>query len=90
MDGRRVRGNAQKPTGRLLIHEGGGRGGRERWTNSIAVTGPADRWAAEEGSKGESRTLLRFLALETGWMTVPLTELGKRRGWGRPALIKCM
>lgn len=65
-------------------------GEAERWTNSTALTGPADGWAVEGESKGESRILLRFLALQTGWMTVPLTELGKLRGWGCLALVNCM
>lgn len=51
MDGRRVRGNAQRPTRRLLIHEGGGRGGRE--VDKFNSTDWARRWMGCGG--GEQR-----------------------------------
>ena len=51
MDGRRVRGNAQRPTRRLLIHEGGGRGGRE--VDKFNSTDWTHRWMGCGG--GEQR-----------------------------------
>lgn len=67
------------------------RGGQIQKVSSIALTGPVEGWAVADESKGpgESRTLPRFLALRTGWVMVPLTELGSLGGWGCPALVYC-
>ena len=83
MDGRRVRGNAQRPTGRLLIHEGGGRGGRERWTNSVTQTGPADRWAVEEEERQLCRTVVSE-SLRSSWALWKVSGRQYGKQWRQP------
>ena len=67
------------------------RRGQIQKASGTALTGPAEGWAVAEESKGpgESRILPRFLALKTGWLMVPITELGSLGGWGCPALVNC-
>lgn len=91
-----VRGEAGKPTGRLLIQEGGSRGGREvgkfKRYSEAGLTGLQDGLAWGEDSEGAGNRGSHPGSGSHNWVDNGATYNRAGRvqgGWGCPALVNC-